>query len=188
MGSLIGIFSPVHGSVSVLVRGTDDTRSVQYLNLASGVHEVRTDINASEFAAENIKIFALSDGTYITLSSAGIVRKNDTDGSESLLVATPVAPVMARTPLAVWGDGLRIAWVNPADHSLQVFAKNARGAYLPIFASGNVIANSVLFTEAGDTVVLTRIANDETEVFAIDLASGQMTRVKTMQGFATLLP
>lgn len=173
------------GSVTVLVRTADGVREVVTLGLRSGVFESRADADPSAITTMSARLFTLDDGSVITLGTPGIVQKGDT--SISVLVASPVAPLM-RTPLTVWDQGTRVAWVSPSDGSIQVFARTSRGAYVPTLVLDSLFPNSLGFTDDGASLVAGVIAENETAFYHIALDTGTITHVATINGLASVVP
>ncbi len=183
-----GLFNSAEGSVSVLVRSVDGAGSaVSDLNLASGALTARGDVDPASVSSESMKIFALADGSYITLSPSGVIKKDDTAKTEQLLVATAIAP-LPRTPLAVWGDGARLAWVSPADGSVQVFERTEHGSYAPLYLTQDLLVNSLGFSTDGSTLVLAKIGAESTDFYTVDLASGTIKKLLALTGLASIIP
>lgn len=170
--------------VSVLVRGVDGERAVYSLSVPDGELRPQAGEGADDEIAQE---FALSDGSQLSIGTAGIVSEAPGSRAFRVLVASPVAAT-ARTPLAVWGDGARIAWVNPADTSLQVYARTERGTYTPVYVNQDLRPNSLQFTKDGSSLVVAKILGGNTDVFDIMLESGAIERITTIEGLATLLP
>ncbi len=175
------------GTVTLLVRDLDGTRRVGTFSLREKAFSERTDVDASEITTISARIFALSDASVVTLDTPGVVRRGGGQDGMSVLVASPVSPFL-NTPLSVWGDGARVAWVNPADRSVQVFVRSERGAYLPGYLNRDFRANSLGFTDDGSTLVLGKIAGDTTEIHSIKLSNGRMQHITTVPGFASVVP
>lgn len=173
------------GSVTVLLRTVDGVRVVEALELRSATFTLRSDIDPSTITTLSARTFALSDGTTISIDTPGIVRKGGT--SVSVLVASPVVPLM-RTPLAVFGDGAQLAWVSPADSSIQVFTRTSRGAYIPSFIYRDLYPNSLGFSEDGASLVVAKITDNATAFYLIALASGSVTHLTTIDGLASVVP
>lgn len=181
-------FSPESGAASLLVRSADGTRTVQILSLETGSLTVRPDVSTEGISSRTLRTFALPDGSVITVEPAGIVRKQPGDAqSVTLLVASAVPPT-ALTPLSVWGDAEKIAWVNPADNSIQVFEKNERGVYLPVYVRSDVPVSSLQFSAYGDALIVAKIGLSDTSVSVISLTNDSVRPVTAVPGFATVIP
>ena len=175
------------GSVTLLVVHEDGSRNVGDYSLATRSLSSRAGFDASTMTIPTTESFTLSDGSTVTVESAGIVKKTQSSGGiESLLVATPVA-AFGRTPLAVWKDATRIAWVNPADRSLQVFERNSRGTYLPLYLNKDIHANSLGFTEDDTVLVVTKLGSENTEIMTVTLSTGAVQSVSSVSGFAAII-
>ena len=181
------------GAVSMFLISPQGSRQVGDYSLRTGSFSARSDIDASALSIENISSdFGLSDGSVITVAPSGIVKRmGDDTAHDSLLVATPIA-ALSKAPLAVWGEATRLAWINPADHSLQVFERNSRGTYLPIYLNNDFKVNSIGFTEDGSILVFTRLVvgkeeGSVTEVYAVNLNNSGVNHIDTIDGFATII-
>jgi hypothetical protein len=131
--------------------------------------------------------FQLDDGSSILVEKAGIVSRTPGSNFFRVLVASPVVAT-TRTPIAEWGDGALLAWVNPGDSSLQVFQKTARGSYAPLYVQQGLHPNSFQFTKSGETLVVAKIVGESTDLYEISLESGTIERFKTVEGLVTVLP
>ncbi|MEK9177053.1 MAG: hypothetical protein AAB923_02035 [Patescibacteria group bacterium] len=182
-------FGPIKGSVVLLVRSADgETKSYQTLSLASGSLSPVPAARVEALAIVDVRNFVTRDGSSITLGPAGVVKlQGGKGGASGVLVASPVAPT-ARTPLAAWNDGQKVAWVSPVDNSLQVFERDERGAYLPVYLSKEVLVNSLGFTGNGSILVAAKIVADVTEIYAIRLEDGTMLKITPVEGLASVIP
>lgn len=175
------------GEVRVLIRAESGERSLATLSLSGGGTTPASG-DPTQITTASLRIFREEDGSVLTLDKEGIVRlAGGSKGQKSVLVAS-VAPPPARTPLAVWNKGARIAWVNPADGSLQVFEKTSFGSYAPIALYAGVFANSIGFTEEGTVLAYAILGESSTDVYAFNLESQTITRVTTLEGLASILP
>lgn len=175
------------GEVTLLVRDLDGTRHVSTLTLNDGSLTSRVDIDPSEITTLSARVFALSDASVVTLGTPGIIRYGGALPSTSVLVASPVAPLLT-TPLSVWGDGARVAWVNPTDRSVQVFVRSEQGSYLPGYLNGEMRPNSLGFSDDGQTLVLGKIEGESTKIHAVRLSTGAVTHIATLRGFISVVP
>lgn len=167
--------------VRILLRSDDGGRGVYTLSLSSGA--LQSDETSRQTTNSGGK-FVLSDGSVLALEPAGIVR-HGADQSFSLLVASTVSP-SPRTPLAIWHDGQRIAWLNPADGSLQVYEKTPRDTYAPLLVQKDLLPSSIQFSEDGNTLILTKLSAGMTDFYTLTLRSGEVQKRTSVTGFATL--
>lgn len=175
-------------SAALLVRAEDGSRSVQSISLSTGAVTALPTVSLEGMNSRSLRTFTLADGTVLAVEASGIVRRvpDSTDGF-TLLVASAV-PTSPLTPLSVWGDGMRVAWVNPADRSIQVFEKNERGVYLPVFVRAGIPASSLQFTADGSALVVAKIGLSDTDVSLVPLDSTEVRHVARVPGFATVIP
>ncbi len=182
-------FAPrVSGNVTVLVRDDTGNRSIHTLSLDTGELTERSDVSGEITVRDSTDVFILEDGSVIRLDPAGVIRLNQGPlGPVSVLVASPVAPSLG-TPLSVWGEADKVAWMSPADGSIQVFGRSPRGAYLPQYLSHDMRPDSLGFTEDGKVLVASRIEGDMTTFYAIALSSQAVVKVATISGYASVIP
>jgi hypothetical protein len=176
------------GSATVLVRSVEGARSVENVSLTTGERMIQTGVDVDAITTLSARLFYMDDGTVVTIDSAGIVRKNMADAESATVLVASAVPVSARTPLSVWGDAERIAWVSPADGSIQVFERNSQGAYLPIYLNTGMQVSSLQFTEDGASLVVSKIEDEQSLIASISLATGDVEPVATIPGFVTVLP
>lgn len=176
----------LQGSVTLIVRSADNVRSIETLDLAGGALTALPAVDPNSITTISARIFKLPDGSVITLDKSGVVRRPQV-GNMSVLIASPVAPLL-KTPLTVLGDGEQIAWVSPADGSVQVFARSTRGAYLPHYLNRDMRPSSIGFTEDGQYLVMALIVGEQTEVYAANIATGVVSKITTLDGFASIVP
>ena len=173
------------GEVTLLVRNSDGTRTLERLSLSDGTVSPLDGVPSDSITTASMRVFRLSDDSIITLDKAGIVRRT-ASGGMSVLVASPREP-RARTPLSVFGDGERIAWVSPADNSLQVFERSTRGAYLPIYTRAFSVG-SLDFTDDGTTLIVSQIQSTGTIFYSIALDQGTVETISSFTGIASIVP
>jgi hypothetical protein len=105
-----------------------------------------------------------------------------------LLLASPIPPTVP-VAFAVWNDGEKIAWINPADNSVQVFERSARGAYLPAYLSQDLDApNSIGFNDTGSAVVVTTSTVDATDFYAVDIQAQKFIKIGSIPGYVSIIP
>lgn len=177
------------GSVTVVQRNVDGTRTLNNVFLKDFFIGPLTGAEKlDETAYKRQESFTLSDGSTITLNEKGIVEfSSDPQAPPKTLIVSPKQPT-PRTIFTVWGEGGKIAWVNPGDRSLQVFERSDRGIYLPVFLSKeDITPNSIGFNQDGTALVLADIAGESTDFYVADIASGTLTKVGTMPGLVTII-
>lgn len=181
--------STIQSSETVLILRLDaeGIKQVGDLSLRTGAVTQRTGVDTSGLRIGETGVHSLSDGSVVAVEPAGIVRRHAQMDTMALLVASPVQATQ-RTPLAVWNDATRVAWVNPADQSLQIFEKNATGAYLPVYLNSDAYVGSMRFTDDGAKLVFASHGLDTTDFYVIDLPHGSVTSVATLDGVASILP
>ncbi|MEN9390492.1 MAG: hypothetical protein RLZZ283_592 [Candidatus Parcubacteria bacterium] len=174
------------GSVSLIVRDVETGGRTLYTYTLSDKGLVENEsIDANLIVSSSAKLYQRADGSVIGLTPAGVVMA-DIQNRTSVLIASTVSPTL-RTPLAVWAGGDRIAWMNPADNSVQVFDRSARGTYLPSYLNTDLHPNSLGFTDDGSILVATALVGDTTEIYAIRLNSGSVSKVSTIDGLASIV-
>ena len=173
------------GAVDLLVRDTAGGHGVYSYSLADKSLTPEQGIDARFVVSSSAKLYQRTDGSVIGLTPAGVVMA-DVKNRTSVLIASPVPPTL-HTPLAVWAEGARIAWMSPADNSIQVFERTTRGTYLPLVLNKDIVPNSLGFTEDGSTLVVTRFIKDGTEVYAMNLSGGSLAKVGVIPGVATII-
>lgn len=194
MGTIVAVavqqlwLTPETGTATLLVRATDGTRSVQALSLETGIRTPRPEVSTEGMHSRALRTFTLSDGSVISVEPAGIVRTQRSDTERVTLLVASAVPTTALTPLSVWGDGEKIAWVSPADNSIQVFEKNERGVYLPVFVRAGIPVSSLQFSAYGDALIVAKIGLSDTSLSVLSLTSGSVRSVTTVPGFATVIP
>lgn len=118
------------------------------------------------------------------LTSSGVVLLTLPDTPPTIVVASPVQ-VFANTPFAVSQDGTRLAWVAPADHSLQVFEyKDARVTLLLL--STAVAPDSLTFSPDGKEVLGASYTTSSTTLTSISVDGGTLTDRGVYDGFLKL--
>lgn len=180
----VAYYSDTSNSVPLLVRTIEGERMLYSVNVQNGNTTQSSGANEISIGEQQ---FVLSDGSTIELASAGVVHRAPGPRTFEVLVASPIA-ASARIPLAVWGDGALIAWVNPGDNSLQVFQKNVRGAYVPIYINSGLFPNSLRFTEEGRILIAAKIVGESTDLYSINVVGSTIERLATVSGLATLVP
>lgn len=183
------LFAPrLSGNVTVLVRDEAGNRTVHTLSLDTGKLTERPDVSGETAVRDSTEVFILADGSIIRLDPAGVIRLNQGPlGPVSLLVASPVAPTLG-TPLSVWGEADKVAWMSPADGSIQVFSRSVRGAYLPQYLTHDIRPDSLGFTEDGKVLVASRIEGGKTIFYALALNSQAIVKVASVSGYASVIP
>lgn len=163
------------GTVMLRFINESGEQSFTTLNLRTGTRTPISELPAPSF----------SDESTLTLDVQGIAALGS-DGTRTLLVASPVPP-SARTPFVQSADRTRLAWVSPADDSIQIFERTERGAYVPLTLITSERANSLAFTPDGTVLAFARVESEETHIFAIELGADRAHLVAQLPGFATLI-
>ena len=177
---LFSYFPTENSTVTLLIRGEDGTRSLATFALGSG-EVTRTGDGASVSQQQEV---ALEDGTVVMLDTLGLVQRIPGESEfVRVLLASPVAP-SPRTPFAVWGRAERIAWVNPADESIQVFVWNGKN-YAPVGVFTGTV-QSIGF--AGPNVLVgTSLTGSQTTLTTFDLNTGNVAAVVTLDGLISIV-
>lgn len=118
------------------------------------------------------------------LTSEGIALLSYNDSAPSLVVASP-KHVPVTTPFTVSEDGMQVAWVAPADQSLQVF-ENVNGYLVPSLLSTKISPQSLAFSPNGKFLLGTTHTEATTTVHLINVASGRVSEVGQYPGFLKL--
>lgn len=177
------------GSVTVVQRSVEGTRTLSNVFLKDFFIGPLTGVEKLDEAAyKRQESFVLSDGSTITLNEKGIVEfSSDPQAPPKTLIVSPKQPT-PRTIFTVWGEGKKIAWVNPGDRSLQVFERSERGVFVPVFLSKeDITPNSIGFNQDGTALVLADIAGESTDFYVADISSGSLTKIGTMPGLVTII-
>lgn len=183
----VSVSRTTSGEVKVLVRDISGARSLHTLAVPSGsLSDLEGDANAITTASS--RLFREPDGSVITLDTPGVVRyQGSSKGQMSVLIASPTPPLL-RTPLAVWAGGALIAWVSPADGSIQVFQKNNFGSYAPIALVTDASPNSIGFTEDGTGLVFAVLREETTDIYLLSIATESVSSVTTLDGLVSIIP
>lgn len=191
--ALIQYSLPAHksftGSVTVVQRTVDGERALHNVFLKDFFIGPLTGADKlDESAYKKQESFLLADGSTITLNEKGIVEfSTDPKAPPKTLIVSPKQPT-PRTIFTVWGEGKRIAWVNPGDRSLQVFERSERGVYVPIYLSKeDITPNSIGFNQDGTALVAADIAGESTDFYVADIASETIIKIGTMPGLVTII-
>lgn len=177
------------GSVTVVQRSVDGDRALHNVFLKDFFIGPLTGAEKlDESAYKKQESFSLADGSTITLNEKGIVEFSaDPKAPPKTLIVSPKQPT-PRTIFTVWGEGKKIAWVNPGDRSLQVFERSERGVYVPIFLGNkDITPNSIGFNQDGTALVIADIAGESTDFYVAEISSGTLTKIGTMPGLVTII-
>lgn len=175
------------GSTTLVVHTEEGGRTVVDLSLDTGVQTEWPAADQLAFRSPS-REFVTESGSLIVLDSSGVILKDPTGNTASKLLIASAVPPSEFTPLAVWGGGAKIAWRSPADKSLQVFARNERGVYLPIFLDTTIRANSIAFSNTGEALAVGTIhADQSTDIAVVDLKQGAVRTVAQLEGFARVI-
>ncbi len=119
------------------------------------------------------------------LTSRGIALLSYSDAPPSIVVASPV-PVPLSTPFAVSQDGTRLAWVAPADRSLQVFEEKD-GYFVPLILEKTFIPETMTFSPDGAYLLGTTHTDATTTVSVFTITTGRVRALGEFNGFMRLL-
>ena len=123
-------------------------------------------------------------GTF-ALTSAGIALLSYREATPRIVVESP-APVLTSTPFAVSTDGMRVAWVAPADRSLQVF-ENQNGFFVPVLLKSDYQPTSIAFSPDGAYLIGAVITDATSTISAIAVNGGAVRTLGTLAGRAKIL-
>lgn len=113
-----------------------------------------------------IRPYPLVGSETAALTSQGIVSFVKYE-EPKLLVASAV-PVLD-TPFTVSSDGLRLAWINPSDRSLQVFVRTPANTYAPLLVKPAFRADALRFSLDGTALLASHRTEEGTILVHIDL-------------------
>ncbi len=128
--------------------------------------------------------FPSFDGRVFALTSRG-VELLTRDGEEGELVIASAAPVHISTPFAVSEDGTRVAWVNPADRSLQVF-EHVNERFVPLLLKPGVPLHSMVFSPDGKYLLGAFQEENNTTLVSIMVDGGRTRDVGIVAGDVAL--
>ncbi len=120
----------------------------------------------------------------IALTSTGIALISYSDAKPTVVVASPTF-VPITTPFAVSEDGMRVAWVAPADHSLQVF-ENKNGYFVPLLLTHALEPRTMAFSPDGSYLLGTTYSGATTTVSLITVSGGKVSTVGAYPGYLKL--
>ena len=126
--------------------------------------------------AHNQRTFALTKDGIALLSFNG--------DTPSVVVASPVEVSMS-TPFAVSQDGMHVAWVAPADKSLQVF-ENVNGYFIPELVTTELRPETMVFSPDGTHLLGTTHTDTATTLHLVKISSGKVTTISEFSGFLRL--
>jgi WD40 repeat protein len=118
------------------------------------------------------------------LTSQGISLLSYNDTKPNVVVASPT-PVPVTTPFAVSLDGARVAWVAPADKSLQIF-ENVNGYFVPLLLKPDLSPDSIVFSPDGKYLLTSSHTEATTTLSVVAVSGGSVTRVGDVGGFLKL--
>lgn len=118
------------------------------------------------------------------LTSQGISLLSYNDTKPNVVVASPT-PVPVTTPFAVSLDGVRVAWVAPADKSLQVF-ENVNGYFVPLLLKPELHPDSLVFSPDGKYLLTSTHGEATTTLSVVAIKGGHITEVGEVGGFLKL--
>lgn len=118
------------------------------------------------------------------LTNEGISLLSYSDSEPSLVIASPVF-VPETTPFAVSQSGTRVAWVAPADHSLQVF-EDVNGYFVPVSLSTDIAPQSLVFSPNGRYLLGTTHTATSTTLHLVTASNGTTKVVAELPGYVIL--
>jgi hypothetical protein len=118
------------------------------------------------------------------LTREGIVLLSFNGDTPAVVVASPVEVSMS-TPFAVSQDGMRVAWVAPADKSLQVF-ENVNGYFVPELVTTEIKPETMAFSPDGKYLLGATYTETMTTLHLVKISSGRVTTVSEFSGFLRL--
>lgn len=128
------------------------------------------------FPSHNQRTFALT--------TDGIALLAYSDTNPTIVVASPV-PVPVTTPFSVSQDGSRVAWVAPADQSLQVF-ENVNGYFVPLHISAKSTFRSLVFSPDGRYLIGATHGGATTTLSMVKVSSGRTRLLGEYGGYFEL--
>jgi WD40 repeat protein len=128
------------------------------------------------FPSPNQRTFALTE--------KGIALLSYSDDPPTIVVASPtVVPVS--TPFTVSSDGRLVAWVAPADKSLQIF-ENVNGYFVPLLLKPGFHAQSLVFSPNGRYLLAASSGAQGSELRIVKVSSGKEYAVGGVDGHLEL--
>ncbi len=131
-----------------------------------------------------VRPYPVGDRSAVSLTERGIIRISGNGGPETALISSPI--FIIDTPITVSRDGLRIAWVSPSDHSIQVFEKRSEGTYGSVMVIANTAPTSIAFNEAGTHLLLATSVEAGTQIEIIDIKKSVKSTVGVIPGIADI--
>lgn len=123
---------------------------------------------------------ALAGSDTAALTSQGIVSLNRGRDPKVLIAG---AVTTGSTATAVSGN--YIAWVNPADGSLQIFEMTATGTYTPLLVKKSFVATSLQFVDVHG-LLATRTSGESTTLVYVSVPAGTEKMLGSVPGTAVL--
>lgn len=120
----------------------------------------------------------------LALSSSGVALLTSFETPPTIVIASPV-PVPASTPFAVSPRGTRVAWVAPADRSLQVFERREE-RFVPILLATTTAPQSIVFSENGNYLLGATYQGATTTLVRISLVDGALEDAGAYTGLLKL--
>lgn len=133
---------------------------------------------------EGFRAYPSATQRTVALTEKGIALLSYADTPPVVVVESPT-PVPVTTPFAVSSDGTRVAWIAPADRSLQVFAYD-KGFFVPILLKPAVDAQSIVFSPDGTYLLIARGGVERTELELMTIRNGALRPVSEQSGFVEL--
>lgn len=191
------VISDSEGKTRTIMDGTleapswsSDGRSIAFSALLGGEESSQVDnwsvmravLNGDSISIGNgFKPFPAHNQRTFALTKEGIALLSFNGDTPSVVVASPVEVSMV-TPFAVSQDGVRVAWVAPADRSLQVF-ENVNGYFVPVLVTDALSPETLAFSPDGKYLMGTTYSLATTTLHLIKVSSGSVSTLSEFSGF-----
>lgn len=133
---------------------------------------------------KGVKPFPSPNQRTFALTSDGVALLSYSDNEPTIVIASPV-PVPETTPFAVSQDGMRVAWVAPADKSLQVF-ENVNGYFVPLLLQNKSPFQTLVFAPDGRHLIGGSHSETTTSLSIVKISSGKTSVLGTIGGLLEL--
>jgi microcystin-dependent protein len=186
---------PLHGAVPEVPSWSPDSKTISFAALAATTSDdtgnpdewlvVRAVLNGDSLVVgHGYHPIPSFDGRVYALTSRGVELLSH-EGEEGEVVIASAVPVHISTPFAVSQDGTRVAWVNPADRSLQVF-EHVNEYFVPLLLKPGASLQSMVFSPDG-RYLLAAIQNEtQTKLVSIKVDGGTERKIGVLDGSVTL--
>ena len=171
-------WSPEGISVALSKRDTEETGPEAWTVLRT----VRQGDSLT--VGRGVKPYPSPNQRTFALSSDGVVLLSYSDNEPTVVIASPVA-VPETTPFAVSQDGTRVAWVAPADKSLQVF-ENVNGYFVPLLLQSKSPFQTLVFSPDGRHIIGGSHSETATSLSIVKISSGKTSALGAVSGLLEL--